>query len=92
MYDESAYAREVAAFHHTEHHEIMLSSREIIDTIPAVLASLDEPFGDSSAVPTYVVARETARDVTVALSGDGGPARSFVRVRANADNCAWNLR
>ena len=72
MYDESAYAREVAAFHHTEHHEIMLSSREIIDTIPAVLASLDEPFGDSSAVPTYVVARETVRDVKVALSGDGG--------------------
>lgn len=72
MYDESAYAREVAAFHQTEHHEIMLSSREIIDTIPAVLASFDEPFGDSSAVPTYVVARETARDVAVALSGDGG--------------------
>jgi len=72
MYDESAYAREVAAFHHTEHHEIMLSSREIIDTIPAVLAFFDEPFGDSSAVPTYVVARETVRDVTVALSGDGG--------------------
>ena len=72
MYDETAYAREVAAFHRTEHHEIMLSSRAIIDTIPAVLASLDEPFGDSSAVPTYVVARETARDVTVALSGDGG--------------------
>jgi asparagine synthase (glutamine-hydrolysing) len=72
MYDETAYAREVAAFHRTEHHEIMLSSREIIGTIPAVLSSLDEPFGDSSAVPTYVVARETARDVTVALSGDGG--------------------
>jgi asparagine synthase (glutamine-hydrolysing) len=72
MYDESAYAREVAAFHRTEHHEIMVNSRDIIDTIPAVLASLDEPFGDSSAVPTYVVARETARDVKVALSGDGG--------------------
>jgi len=72
MYDESAYACEVAAFHKTEHHEIMLSSRELIDTIPAVLASFDEPFGDSSAVPTYVVARETVRDVTVALSGDGG--------------------
>ncbi len=72
MYDETAYAREVSAFHRTEHHEIMLSSRAIIDTIPDVLSSLDEPFGDSSAVPTYVVARETARDVTVALSGDGG--------------------
>ncbi|HLA28919.1 MAG TPA: asparagine synthase (glutamine-hydrolyzing) [Syntrophales bacterium] len=72
MYDESAYAREVAAFHRTEHHEIMLSSEEIIGAIPAVLSSFDEPFGDSSAVPTYVVSRETAKDVTVALSGDGG--------------------
>jgi len=85
MYDESAYAREVAAFHKTEHHEIMLNSREIIDTIPAVLESLDEPFGDSSSVPTYAVARETARDVTVALSGDGGdnslPATECTRAR-----------
>ncbi|MHB8910136.1 MAG: asparagine synthase (glutamine-hydrolyzing) [Syntrophales bacterium] len=72
MYDETAYAREVAAFHRTDHHEIPLSSRAIIDTIPAVLSAFDEPFGDSSAVPTYMVARETARDVTVALSGDGG--------------------
>ncbi|MDQ1277555.1 MAG: hypothetical protein QG555_595, partial [Thermodesulfobacteriota bacterium] len=72
MYDESTYARQVAAFHRTEHQEIMLTSEEIIDTIPAVLTSFDEPFGDSSAVPTYVVARETPRDVTVALSGDGG--------------------
>jgi len=72
MFDETAYARDVASFHGTDHHEIMLSSRAIIDMIPAVLASLDEPFGDSSAVPTYVVARDTARDVTVALSGDGG--------------------
>ena len=72
MYDESGYAREVVAFHKTEHHEIMLDSREMIDTVPDAIASFDEPFGDSSAVPTYVVARETARDVTVALSGDGG--------------------
>lgn len=72
MYDETAYAREVAEFHRTDHREIILSSREIMDKIPDVLSSLDEPFGDSSAVPTFVVARETARDVKVALSGDGG--------------------
>ncbi|MBN2438709.1 MAG: asparagine synthase (glutamine-hydrolyzing) [Deltaproteobacteria bacterium] len=72
LYDETSYAREVAAFHKTEHHEIMLGSQEIVETVPAVLASFDEPFGDSSAVPAYVVARETARDVKVALSGDGG--------------------
>ncbi len=72
MFDETAYARQVAAFHQTEHHEIMLDSRAILGSVPDVLASLDEPFGDSSAVPTYVVSRETARDVSVALSGDGG--------------------
>ena len=72
MYDETAYAREVAEFHRTEHHEIILNSRKIIETIPEILTSLDEPFGDSSAVPTFVVARETVRDVKVALSGDGG--------------------
>ncbi len=72
MYDERAYARHVATLHGTDHHEIVLCSREIVDTVPPVLAALDEPFGDSSAVPTFVVARETARDVKVALSGDGG--------------------
>ncbi|MBP8980266.1 MAG: asparagine synthase (glutamine-hydrolyzing) [Syntrophobacterales bacterium] len=72
MYDERAYARDVAAMYGTDHHEIVLSGREVIDTVPAVLAALDEPFGDSSAVPTYIVARETAKDVKVALSGDGG--------------------
>jgi asparagine synthase (glutamine-hydrolysing) len=72
MYDETAYAREVAAFHKTDHHEIKLNAKDIIHAIPDVLNALDEPFGDSSAVPTYMVARETVRDVKVALSGDGG--------------------
>mgnify|MGYP001257980853 CR=1 FL=1 len=72
MYDERAYARVVAKMYGTEHHEIPLSSREMISVAPEVLASLDEPFGDSSAVPTYVVSRETRKYVKVALSGDGG--------------------
>ncbi|MCK9364908.1 MAG: asparagine synthase (glutamine-hydrolyzing) [Syntrophales bacterium] len=72
MFDETSYAREVALFHHTDHHEIKLSSREMIGAVPDILAGLDEPFGDSSAVPTWIVARETVRDVKVALSGDGG--------------------
>jgi asparagine synthase (glutamine-hydrolysing) len=72
MYDETVYAREVAAFNKTEHHEIKLNAEDIIHAIPDVLNALDEPFGDSSVVPTYMVARETVRDVKVALSGDGG--------------------
>lgn len=72
MYDERPYARAVAQLYATDHHEIPLASREMISVAPEVLASLDEPFGDSSAVPTYVVSRETRKHVKVALSGDGG--------------------
>jgi asparagine synthase (glutamine-hydrolysing) len=72
LYDETAYARAVARRHGTEHHETVLSSRDVREAIPAVLASLDEPFADSSAVPTFIVSRQTAQDVKVALSGDGG--------------------
>ncbi|MCF8061143.1 MAG: asparagine synthase (glutamine-hydrolyzing) [Deltaproteobacteria bacterium] len=71
-FDETAYAREVADFHGTDHHEFRLDHRDVLDAFPAVLKTLDEPFADSSAVPTFIVSRETRRHVTVALSGDGG--------------------
>jgi asparagine synthase (glutamine-hydrolysing) len=44
----------------------------MLDVLPEVLGALDEPFADSSAIPTYLVSRETRRHVKVALSGDGG--------------------
>ena len=72
MFDETGYAREVAAFHKTDHHEFRLGAKDVIEAIPEVLESFDEPFADSSAVPTFVVSKETGRDVKVALSGDGG--------------------
>ncbi len=72
LFDERAYAREVARFHGTEHREIALTARDVLEAVPAVLESFDEPFADSSALPTYIVSRETARSVKVALSGDGG--------------------
>ena len=72
MFDETAYARDVARLNGTDHHEIRLSAEDVIDAVPRVLEALDEPFADSSAVPTFIVSRETARDVKVALSGDGG--------------------
>ena len=71
-FDETAYALEVATFNHTDHHEFKLGYKDILDAFPTVLENLDEPFADSSAVPTYIVSRETRNHVTVALSGDGG--------------------
>ena len=72
IYDESRFAREVARHFHTEHSEIRLSIRDGLDVIPGALDYLDQPFGDSSCIPTYLVSRETRNEVTVALSGDGG--------------------
>jgi asparagine synthase (glutamine-hydrolysing) len=71
-FDETQYAREVAAFNKTDHQEFKLGHRDILDAFPLVLECVDEPFADSSAVPTYIVSRETRKHVTVALSGDGG--------------------
>ena len=71
-YDERAYARLVAGRFNTDHHEVVLTEREVLDALPAVLDHLDEPFGDSSILPTALVSRFARRRVTVALSGDGG--------------------
>ncbi len=72
VYDESSYAREVATMYNTDHNEIRLDSNEILQVIPEALSSLGEPFADSSILPTLVISRETKKDVTVALAGDGG--------------------
>jgi asparagine synthase (glutamine-hydrolysing) len=71
-HDESAAARRIAAHFRADHHELRVRLADILDTVPEVLASFDEPFADSSAVAADLVARETRRHVKVALSGDGG--------------------
>ena len=72
LFDETHYAREAARLFKTDHHEFKLTYRDMLDALPDVLSTFDEPFADSSAIPTYIVSRETKRHVTVALSGDGG--------------------
>lgn len=72
LYDETEYAREVAELYNTAHYEFKLSHENMLDSIGHVLSTLDEPFADSSAIPTYIVSQETRKHVTVALSGDGG--------------------
>src|SRR5690606_21549938 len=71
-FDESAAAREVAAYLGTDHTEIVVTPRETLDVVPRLPQLFDEPFGDSSAVPTWLLAGLARQQVTVALSGDGG--------------------
>ncbi len=70
-FDEAPYARLVAERFRTEHHELVLEPNavEIVETLAG---SLEEPFGDSSMLPTYYVSCLARKYVTVALSGDGG--------------------
>ena len=71
-FDESAYARSVAKFLGTDHHEERLSANLAANLVGEIGAWMDEPFSDPSLVPTYLLSRFTRKHVTVALGGDGG--------------------
>jgi asparagine synthase (glutamine-hydrolysing) len=70
-FDESAHARRVAEHFCTEHHELLVEP-QIEETLQFLSSMLEEPFGDSSMLPTYYVCQMARQQVKVALSGDGG--------------------
>jgi asparagine synthase (glutamine-hydrolysing) len=71
-YDEAPYAAAVARHLRTEHTEHTVTSKDAFEVIPRLPEFYDEPFADSSQIPTYLVSAMTRQHVTVALSGDGG--------------------
>jgi len=71
-YDESPHARAVAAHLGTDHHERICTPQEAQALVRRIPDAYDEPFADSSAIPTMLVSEFTRRHVTVSLSGDGG--------------------
>ncbi len=71
-FDESSYARLVAEHLGTEHHELVLTSSMAADMVPRIVEFLDEPFGDSSLIPTLLLSQFAAKQVKVVLGGDGG--------------------
>lgn len=70
-FSELSYARLVAERFKTDHHEFVVRPH-FIDLLPEIVRSYGQPFADASALPSYVIARETRKQVTVALNGDGG--------------------
>ena len=71
-YDETDHAKKIAAHLGTDHHEHYLGPKDALDVIPKLPDIYDEPFADTSAIPTMLVSKMAAQHVTVTLSGDGG--------------------
>jgi asparagine synthase (glutamine-hydrolysing) len=85
-FNEAHYARIVAQKFGTDHHEMILEP-DVVQTVEHVTSSLEEPFGDSSMLPTYYVSQMARKHVTVALSGDGGDEifAGYDRYRIHSD-------
>jgi asparagine synthase (glutamine-hydrolysing) len=71
-FDESSYARQVATYIGSHHHERIVTGDEMPDLVPRLGAWLDEPIGDASILPTAILSKFAREHVTVALGGDGG--------------------
>lgn len=71
-FDESDKSRTVAKMLNSNHHEFIISEKDLTNSIDEILLNFDEPFADSSSLASYVVANKTKEFVTVALTGDGG--------------------
>lgn len=90
-YDESHFARKVASHLGTHHTERTVTAQDALDVIPLLPTLFDEPFSDSSQIPTYLVSKITREKVTVALSGDGGDELFGGYTRHTWGKTAWKL-
>mgnify|MGYP001267814321 CR=1 FL=1 len=71
-FDESKYQRLIADYCQTNHHEILVTQEDVLNSIYSHIAHIDEPNGNGAAIPSFILAKEAKKEVSVLLNGEGG--------------------
>ena len=88
---ETAAAKKIAKHLGTDHAELHVSGGDVLSILPKIPQIFDEPFGDSSQIPTYIVSKLAKSKVTVALTGDGGDELFYGYKRYLSNRKLWSL-